>query len=154
MLFCTGLAGGSMAARSPRILSLEHSEKTCSCREALESFPSVSLTSDNAELNVPGLLSDAGRGKDALQFQEINARCKLHSKPQTWVLQSALFQRSCLLRTTTGERGSSLDTDGVWLRLGESSVSWATSFLLSPSPVLGGDDTSNGGLSSSLEGLF
>lgn len=62
--------------------------------------------------------------------------------------------RSRLLRTTTGERGSSLDTEGVWLRLGESSVSWATSFFFSPSPVLGGEDTSNGGRFSSLEGLF
>lgn len=53
-----------------------------------------------------------------------------------------------------GERGSSLDTDGVWLRLGESSVSWGTSFFFSPLPVPGGDDTSNGGLFSSLEGLF
>lgn len=67
---------------------------------------------------------------------------------------AAVSYWSCLLRTTTGERGSSLDTDGVWLRLGESSVSWATSFLFSPSYVPWGEDTSNSGLFSSLEGLF
>lgn len=92
--FHTGLAGGNMAARSPSILSLEHSEKTCSWREAWGSFPSASLRSDNTELNVPGPPSEADREIDALQFQEINARYKLHSQPQIWVQQSALFHRA------------------------------------------------------------
>lgn len=48
------------------------------------------------------------------------------------------------LHRTTGDRVSSLDTDGVWLRLEESRVSWGTSFLLSSSPVLGGEETSGG----------
>lgn len=60
----TGLAGGSMAARSPSILSLEHSENTCSWRDAWGSLSSVSLTtSDNGELKVPGPVSDARDGK-------------------------------------------------------------------------------------------
>lgn len=59
-----------------------------------------------------------------------------------------------LHRTTTGERGSSLDTEGVWLRLGESRVSWVTSFFFSPSPVLGGDETSNDAFFSSPDGLL
>lgn len=64
-----------MAARSPSILSLEHSEKTCSCREAWGSLPSTSLTPDNAELNVPGALSEAGGGTDAQSHDHSHKTC-------------------------------------------------------------------------------
>lgn len=58
------------------------------------------------------------------------------------------------LHRTTGERGSSLDTEGVWLRLGESRVSWVTSFFLSASPVLGGDNNSDDVFFSLPDGLL
>lgn len=56
----TGVAGGSMAASSPRIRSLEHSENTCSWRGTWGSLLSVSLTmSDAGELTVPS--PDSGK---------------------------------------------------------------------------------------------
>lgn len=39
----TGLAGGNMAASSPRILSREHSANTCSWMGTLADFSSASL---------------------------------------------------------------------------------------------------------------
>lgn len=52
-----------MAARSPRILSLEHSENTCSWRGTWGSLSSGSLKMfDVGELTVPGPDSEAENG--------------------------------------------------------------------------------------------
>lgn len=59
----TGLTGGSMAASRPRILSLEHSENTCSWRGTWGSRSSVSLTtSDSGDWTAPGPDSEAENG--------------------------------------------------------------------------------------------
>lgn len=108
----TCLAGGNMAAKSPRILSLEHSENT--------------LTGSNAgELTVSGAESGSQVWKKNIY---------------NWVTVITIknkFNPIEYLRRITGDRGSSLDIDGVWLRLGDSSVSWVTNFFFLPSSVFG-----------------
>lgn len=131
----TSLAGGSMAARSPRILSLEHSENTCSWRGICVSLSSISLaTSEAGEFSAPGPDSEAEELKPNKKKNTNAAAQKQYRKSQ---LDGDLLR-------TTGERGSSLDTDGVWLRLAESKVSWVTSFFFSPSGEAGGTHNSGG----------
>lgn len=57
-----------MAASRPRILSLEHSEKTCSCRGTWGSRSCVSLAvSEAGEVTAPGAESEAERGGEQTQ---------------------------------------------------------------------------------------
>lgn len=90
-------------------------------------------------------------GSWALLVLILMLKSKLNKKDEFLIIRnlktvrwSGLYKQSKHLRRTIGDRGSSLDTEGVWLRLPESRVSWATSFFLSPSAELGAMDKSGG----------
>lgn len=90
----TGLAGGNIAARSPRILSLEHSENTCSRRGTWGSLSSVSLMSEVGELTVPGTDSEAENGNNKTITHTHLIQAVTVCASQESVLQSAWWSLS------------------------------------------------------------